>query len=86
MKDPLELSEEEWNQNVKTNLTGSWLVSKFVCIHMRDANQGGSVINISSIAGLNRGVLPGCVVYSSSKAGLNAMTKVNVLWEMFLVV
>lgn len=75
VKDPLELSEEEWNQNVKTNLTGSWLVSKFVCIHMRDANQGGSVINISSIAGLNRGVLPGCVVYSSSKAGLNAMTK-----------
>ncbi|XP_059646050.1 uncharacterized protein LOC132290268 [Cornus florida] len=76
---PLDLSEEEWNNNIKTNLTGSWLVSKYVCIRMRDANLGGSVINISSIAGLNRGQLPGGVAYASSKAGLNTMTKVMAL-------
>ncbi|KAA3490523.1 3-oxoacyl-[acyl-carrier-protein] reductase FabG-like [Gossypium australe] len=75
VKDPLELTEEEWNQNIRTNLTGSWLVSKYVCMLMRDAKQGGSVINISSIAGLNRGQLPGGLAYASSKAGLNAMTK-----------
>ncbi|GMI65036.1 SHORT-CHAIN DEHYDROGENASE/REDUCTASE ISOFORM d [Hibiscus trionum] len=75
VKDPLELSEEEWNQNVRTNLTGSWLVSKYVAIHMRDASQGGSIINISSIAGLNRGQLPGGLAYASSKGGLNTMTK-----------
>ncbi|XP_022743267.1 uncharacterized protein LOC111294273 [Durio zibethinus] len=75
VKDPLVLSEEEWNQSFKTNLTGSWLVSKYVCMHMRNANQGGSIINISSIAGLNRGQLPGGVAYASSKAGLNTMTK-----------
>ncbi|KAE8678206.1 Detected protein of confused Function [Hibiscus syriacus] len=75
VKDPLELSEEEWNQNIRTNLTGSWLVSKYVAMHMRDANQGGSIINISSIAGLNRGQLPGGLAYASSKAALNTMTK-----------
>jgi NAD(P)-dependent dehydrogenase (short-subunit alcohol dehydrogenase family) len=76
VKNPLDLTEEEWNETFRTNLTGSWLVSKYVCIHMRDANQGGSVINISSIAGLNRGHLPGGVAYSASKAGVNIMTKV----------
>ncbi|XP_030517103.1 3-oxoacyl-[acyl-carrier-protein] reductase FabG-like [Rhodamnia argentea] len=79
VKSPLDLSEEEWNDIVKTNLTGSWLVSKYVCIRMRDAHQGGSIINISSIAGLHRGQLPGGVAYASSKAGLNTMTKVMAL-------
>ncbi|XP_059658726.1 uncharacterized protein LOC132305057 [Cornus florida] len=76
---PLDLSEEEWNNTVKTNLTGSWLVSKYVCIRMRDANLGGSIINISSIAGINRTQFHGDVAYSSSKAGLNTMTKVMAL-------
>lgn len=67
---------DEWDQVVKTNLTGTWLVSKYVCIRMRDAERAGSIINISSIAGLNRGQLPGGAAYSSSKAGLNALTKV----------
>ncbi|KAK4837449.1 hypothetical protein QYF36_005597 [Acer negundo] len=76
VKNPLDLSEEEWDHAIKTNLTGSWLVSKYVCMRMREANQGGSVINVSSTAGLNRGQLPGGVAYASSKAGLNTMTKV----------
>nr|KJB54602.1 hypothetical protein B456_009G041000 [Gossypium raimondii] len=84
VKDPLELTEEEWNQNIRTNLTGSWLVSKYVCMLMRDAKQGGSVINISSIAGLNRGQLPGGLAYASSKAGLNTMTKVIILLKTFV--
>jgi len=43
---------------------------------MRDAGRGGSVINVSSIAGVNRGHLPGGAAYASSKAGLNTLTKV----------
>nr|GMC85996.1 Ketoacyl-ACP reductase [Ipomoea batatas] len=39
------------------------------------AKQGGSVINISSIAGLNRGQLPGSLAYACSKAAVNTMTK-----------
>ncbi|CAI0470892.1 unnamed protein product [Linum tenue] len=79
VKTPLELSEEEWNHVIKTNLTGTWLVSKSVGIRMRDAKVGGSIINISSIAGLHRGQLPGGVGYVSSKTGVNAMTKVMAL-------
>ncbi|KAE8098744.1 hypothetical protein FH972_016785 [Carpinus fangiana] len=70
---------EEWNNVFKTNLTGAWLVSKYVCIRMRDARRGGSIINISSIAGINRGQNPGAVAYASSKAGLNALTKAMAL-------
>ncbi|XAR48294.1 3-oxoacyl-[acyl-carrier-protein] reductase [Bertholletia excelsa] len=73
---PLELSEEEWDSNIKTNLTGVWLVSKYVGLEMRAAKKGGSIINISSIAGLQRGHLPGSAAYTSSKAAVNALTKV----------
>ena len=34
---------------------------------MRDAKIGGSIINISSIAGLHRGHLPGSAAYTASK-------------------
>lgn len=76
VKSPLELTEEEWDHTFKTNAKGSWLVTKYLCIRMRDSHRGGSVINISSIAGLNRGQLPGGLAYASSKAALNTMTKV----------
>nr|GEZ77038.1 putative NAD(P)-binding Rossmann-fold superfamily protein [Tanacetum cinerariifolium] len=72
----LDLSEEEWNSTVRTNLTGTWLVSKFVSIRMCDAKQGGSIINISSISGLDRQEMPGGLAYSSSKAGVVTLTKV----------
>ncbi|CAI0418746.1 unnamed protein product [Linum tenue] len=79
VKNPLDLTEEEWDHVIKTNLTGTWLVSKSVGIRMRDAKVGGSIINISSVAGLHRGQLPGAVGYASSKTGVNAMTKVMAL-------
>ncbi|PWA97469.1 Glucose/ribitol dehydrogenase [Artemisia annua] len=27
---PLKMSEEEWNSTMRTNLTGTWLVAKYV--------------------------------------------------------
>ncbi|KAE9621364.1 hypothetical protein Lal_00032067 [Lupinus albus] len=79
VKSTLDLSEKEWNEVFRTNLTGTWLVSKYVCIHMRHAQRKGAVINIASIAGLNRGQLPGCNAYSPSKAGVNSLTRVMAL-------
>ncbi|KAL7134252.1 hypothetical protein ABFS83_11G014100 [Erythranthe nasuta] len=79
VKSSLNLSSEDWNQVVKTNLTGSWLVAKSVGRLMRDAARGGSIINISSISGLNRMQLPGAVAYSSSEAGLHHVTKAMAL-------
>ncbi|XP_047333417.1 3-oxoacyl-[acyl-carrier-protein] reductase FabG-like [Impatiens glandulifera] len=79
LKSALILDEEEWNSTMRTNLTGTWLLSKYVCSYMRDAKKGGSVINISSIAGLNRGHIPGGVAYNASKVAVNTMTKVMAL-------
>ncbi|MQL69650.1 hypothetical protein Taro_001924 [Colocasia esculenta] len=73
---PLNVSEDEWANVIATNLTGQWLVAKHVCRRMRDAKVGGSVINISSTSGVNRGLLPGAVAYATSKTALNATTKV----------
>lgn len=72
----MELTEEEWNNVFKTNITGTWLVSKYVCKLMRDSKRKGSIINISSIAGLERGQVPGGTAYACSKAGVNMLTKV----------
>ncbi|KAH0707629.1 hypothetical protein KY290_012148 [Solanum tuberosum] len=73
----LELTEEEWEHTLNTNLKGAWLVSKCVCRRMRDAKQGGgSVINISSAAALNRVVYKGSLAYASSKMALDMVTKI----------
>ncbi|XP_019187443.1 PREDICTED: uncharacterized protein LOC109181924 [Ipomoea nil] len=76
---PLDLTEEEWNDLTKTNLTGTWLVSKYVCLRMCNAKFGGSIVNISSISGLNRGQLPGGLAYTTSKTAVNALTRVMAL-------
>ncbi|KAI3788381.1 hypothetical protein L2E82_01145 [Cichorium intybus] len=76
VRNPLNLSEEDWDRTFTTNLKGSWLVSKYVSLQMVAFNQAGSIINISSTAGLTRGHLPGALAYASSKSALNTMTKV----------
>ncbi|KAK9074052.1 hypothetical protein SSX86_006649 [Deinandra increscens subsp. villosa] len=80
---PLDLSEEDWDKVFKTNIKGSWLVAKYVCLQMRAfnhyfvlVNQAGSVINISSITGLQRTYSHGSLAYASSKSSLNTLTKV----------
>ncbi|KAH7854699.1 hypothetical protein Vadar_016886 [Vaccinium darrowii] len=74
-----ELSEEEWNSTMRTNITGVWLVSKYVGKCMRDRGRGGSIINISSIQGLNRIQIPGALAYSSSKGAMHILTKTMAL-------
>ncbi|CAL9174671.1 unnamed protein product [Musa hybrid cultivar] len=76
---PLDWPEEDWNATFATNLTGLWLVTKYVCKQMVNAKLKGTVINISSISGLNRGKLPGAIAYAVSKEGVNAITKVMAL-------
>ncbi|KAK1307508.1 hypothetical protein QJS10_CPA10g00099 [Acorus calamus] len=76
---PLDLSEEEWNSVITTNLTGTWLVSKFIGRRMCEENCGGSIINIASIGGIDRGQLPGGIAYAASKSGVNIITRVMAL-------
>ncbi|XP_010504386.1 PREDICTED: uncharacterized protein LOC104781412 isoform X3 [Camelina sativa] len=79
VKTSLDVSEDEWEKVFRTNLTGPWLVSKYVCLMMRDAKRGGSVINISSIAGLHRGLLPGGLACACSKGGVDTMSRMMTL-------
>lgn len=76
MHSVLEWSEDEWSSIIRTNLTGLWLVTKHVCIQMCRANLKGSIINISSIGGVNRGHLSGGLPYIASKGAVNFSTKV----------
>jgi len=60
-----ELSREEWETVVDINLTGVWTTVKAAIPHMIAAGNGGSVVLISSIAGL-RGI-PGVSHYVAAK-------------------
>lgn len=67
-----ELSEEQWDTMLDINLKGAWLVAKHV-IPLLIAQQGGVIINNSSVAGL-RG-FGRMSHYTASKWGLTGLTK-----------
>jgi NAD(P)-dependent dehydrogenase (short-subunit alcohol dehydrogenase family) len=72
-KPTLELSEEEWDLVLDTNLKGYFLVARAVGAHMV-ARGKGKVINVSSIFGAVG--MYNQLAYASSKGGVGMMTKV----------
>ena len=68
-----EIPEDEWNEVIDINLTGQFRFSKAVIPHMLE--RGGSIVNISSDAGLKAYVGFHADAYSVSKAGLILLTK-----------
>ncbi len=71
---PIAESEDwAWDKTMDVNLRGPYLLSRRVAVKMM-AGDGGSIVNISSVAGLEAG--PGQGIYSVSKAGLIMLTKV----------
>ena len=71
----LELGVEEWDEVLDTNLRGSWLVARAVAARLVAAGSGGTVVNISSTAGLVADRAEPSVHYNASKAGVIALTK-----------
>ena len=69
----LDLSEDDWNQVMDTNLKGAWTVAQEAAKRMAAAETGGVIVNIASVLGLR--VSKGVVPYAVSKAGLIQMTK-----------
>src|SRR5919206_727746 len=47
-----ELPLEAWDKVVRTNVDGTYFVSRAVGLHMIARGQGGRIINIASVAGL----------------------------------
>ena len=68
----LRMKDDDWDNVIETNLTGTYNLSK-VFIKNIIKNRYGRIINISSVSGLMGN--PGQVNYASSKSGLNGFTK-----------
>ncbi|XP_063943069.1 3-oxoacyl-[acyl-carrier-protein] reductase, chloroplastic-like [Daucus carota subsp. sativus] len=75
----MKITKEQWEHVLKVNLYGAWICSKYVALQMKASKVEGSIINISSISGLSRVQSTGSVAYSSSKAGMHALTSVMAL-------
>jgi 3-oxoacyl-[acyl-carrier protein] reductase len=66
------MTEEDWEQVIRTNLTGPFNFVRAAVFMMMKAKRG-AILNITSISGLIG--LPGQANYSASKAGLVGLTK-----------
>lgn len=67
-----EVTEEEWDRVINTNLKGVFLCSKYTIPHMIE-NGRGSIINVSSDLGLVAD--KGYAAYCASKGGVIMLTK-----------
>lgn len=67
-----EVSLEEWNAVIATNLTGPFLMCKAVIPHML-AQGKGAIINIASVSAFS--AAGGGSAYTASKHGLQGLTK-----------
>jgi 3-oxoacyl-[acyl-carrier protein] reductase len=71
-----ELDFEDWDRVIGTNLSGAFYCSR-EAIQRFDRSGGGSIINISSLAGKHP--FAGGAAYNASKFGLNALSEATML-------
>ncbi|WP_406491306.1 SDR family oxidoreductase [Streptomyces sp. NBC_01604] len=71
-----EVSEEDWEAVLRTNVTGVWLAMKHEIAHMKE--NGGAIVNISSILGAHLRI-PNGAAYITSKAAVSALTRAAAL-------
>ncbi len=69
----MEVALDDWNDTLARNVTGAFLAMKAAIPHM-EAEGGGAIVNISSIAGLTHIGVPS-TSYSAAKGALNELTK-----------
>ncbi len=69
----LRMKEADWDAVMDTNLKGAWNFSRAALRVMLRQEEGGSVLNVSSISGVVG--MAGQSNYSASKAGLFGLTK-----------
>jgi len=68
----LDVTEEEWDSVIDTNLKGCFLCTQQAARYMKD-HGGGSIVNLGS--GCNKLAFPGLVAYTASKGGIEMFTK-----------
>jgi 3-oxoacyl-[acyl-carrier protein] reductase len=69
----LDMGLEEWERNLRVNLTGTFLCAQ-AAARVMVGQGGGRIVNIASISGQRGGV--GRAAYGSAKAGVILLTKV----------
>jgi NAD(P)-dependent dehydrogenase (short-subunit alcohol dehydrogenase family) len=69
----MEMSLAAWNRQVGINLTGVFLGTRACVPLMRAGGRGGSIVNISSVAGLEGSA--GLAGYCATKGGVRLFTK-----------
>jgi SDR family mycofactocin-dependent oxidoreductase len=67
-----ELTDEQWDAVIGVNLSGTWRTVRAVVPAMIEAGNGGSIVVVSSSAGLK--ATPGNGHYAASKHGLVGLT------------
>lgn len=71
--DPVEqIDQADWQRMIDVNLKGTYLGVKHAAGHLRQRG-GGSIVNLSSVAGLI--ATPGCGAYAATKGGVRLFTK-----------
>jgi 3-oxoacyl-[acyl-carrier protein] reductase len=68
----LEVTEEEWDLVVDTNLKGCFLCTQQAARYMKN-HGGGAIVNLGS--GCNKLAFPSLVAYTASKGGIEMFTK-----------
>ena len=69
----IEVTEEEWNRVVRTNLDAVFFWSQEASRRMLAAGRAGAIVNIASMLGIS--VTKGVAPYAVSKAGVIQLTK-----------
>jgi NAD(P)-dependent dehydrogenase (short-subunit alcohol dehydrogenase family) len=78
INDPMpfhEMSEDQWDDLVKTNLFGMFRMTKAVIPVMMKDGEGGSIVNISSVLGIRSIPRVPLSVYAVTKAGVIMFTR-----------
>jgi 3-oxoacyl-[acyl-carrier protein] reductase len=76
MKSTVELTVEEWQRTMETNLSGAFYCSREALRRLKNRG-GGYIINIGSLAGKN--AFAGGAAYNASKFGLVGFTEAMML-------
>ena len=71
----VDLDVDVWRNVIGTNLTGTFLMCRAFGRQLIEQGEGGSIVNISSIAG--KMMSENTAAYASSKAGIQALTAVT---------
>jgi NAD(P)-dependent dehydrogenase (short-subunit alcohol dehydrogenase family) len=72
--DTTELNAIGWQETMSVNLDGMFYMNNLFAKHMKAKKLSGSIINVSSVAGLKPNGLEG-MAYSVSKAGVTHLTR-----------